>query len=134
MIDFQFLNTKSVKLKYHKEWLKKVIVDEKKKAGDITYIFCNDNHLLEKNIKFLNHYDLTDTISFDYSTKDLVSGDIFISLERVKENSIDYNVNFLDELDRVMVHGLLHLLGYKDKTKKQINKMIFKENIYLEKR
>ena len=98
------------------EWLSKVIVSENKKEGEINYIFCDDEYLLQKNIEFLDHDTLTDIISFDYSMGNLISGDIFISVERVKENAIDFKVPFEEELRRVMAHGILHYCGYKDKT------------------
>ena len=104
---------------------------EGKKVGEIVYVFCNDAYLLKKNIEFLNHNTLTDVITFDYCKKDIISGDILISIERVKDNSRTYGVEFLTELDRVMVHGLLHLLEYKDKTKEEIKTMRAKENYYL---
>ena len=78
--------------------------------------FCNDNYLIKQNIKFLNHNYYTDVLTFDYSDQDIISGDILISVERVYDNAKKFNVEFLSELDRVMAHGLLHLLGYKDKT------------------
>lgn len=100
----------------HEEWLSAVIESEDKTEGEINYIFCDDEYLLQKNIEFLNHDTLTDIISFDYTMGSLISGDIFISVERVKENAADYNVPFEEELRRVMAHGILHYCGYKDKT------------------
>ena len=131
MIDIQFFETKKISLKASVVWLEKVVSNENKKLGEIVVIICKDDYLLEKNIKFLNHDTLTDVISFDYSTDKNISGDIFISIDRVKENAKTYNVTFLKELDRVMVHGLLHLLGYNDKTKKDTKEMKNKENFYL---
>ena len=131
MIDFQFLNTKIIPLKNSNDWLQKVIALEKKKLGEIIFVFCNDSYLLEKNIQFLKHETLTDVISFDYSEGYKISGDIFISIDRVQENAEIFKVRFLNELDRVMVHGLLHLLGYKDKTKEDSKLMRRKEDIYL---
>lgn len=134
MIAFEYLETEEItEINQNKKWLNQVISNESKREGDITYIFCDDDYLLEKNIRFLNHNTLTDVITFDYCEEKSVSGDIFISIERVKENSEIFKVDFLTELNRVMVHGLLHLLGYKDKTEKESNLMRKKENYYLSK-
>tara|TARA_B100000767_G_scaffold166945_1_gene156312 strand:+ start:426 stop:833 length:408 start_codon:yes stop_codon:yes gene_type:complete len=134
MIAFEYLETEEItEINQNKKWLNQVISNETKEEGDITYIFCDDDYLLEKNIRFLNHNTLTDVITFDYCEGNSVSGDIFISIERVKENSEVFKVDFLTELNRVMVHGLLHLLGYKDKTERESNLMRKKENYYLSK-
>ena len=134
MIAFEYLETEEItEINQNKKWLNQVISNEAKEEGDITYIFCDDDYLLEKNIRFLNHNTLTDVITFDYCEGNSVSGDIFISIERVKENSEVFKVDFLTELNRVMVHGLLHLLGYKDKTERESNLMRKKENHYLSK-
>ena len=134
MIAFEYLKTEDItEINQNKKWLNQVISNEDKEEGDITYIFCDDDYLLEKNIRFLNHNTLTDVITFDYCEGNSVSGDIFISIERVKENSEIFKVDFLTELNRVMVHGLLHLLGYKDKTERESNLMRKKENYYLSK-
>ena len=134
MIAFEHLETEEItEINQNKKWLNQVISNEDKQEGIITYIFCNDDYLLEKNIRFLNHNTLTDVITFDYCEGNSVSGDIFISIERVKENSEVFKVDFLTELNRVMVHALLHLLGYKDKTEKESNLMRKKENYYLSK-
>lgn len=131
MIDFQFLETKNITLSDSKYWLEKIITSENKKLGEIVFIFCNDAYLLEKNIKFLKHDTLTDVITFDYCEKDKINGDVFISIDRIKENAIFFDVTFLNELHRVMAHGLLHLLGYKDKTQEDATIMRSKENFYL---
>ena len=131
MIDFQFIKTKIIPLKNNKKWIKKVIYSEKKIVGDIVFVFCNDDYLIEKNIQFLKHNTLTDVITFDYCENEKISGDILISVNRVIENSKLFNVTFSKELDRVMVHGLLHLLGYKDKTKKDSKLMRLKEDFYI---
>jgi len=134
MIDFQYIendklsNTKDLNL-----WLNSVIMEEGMIIGELVYVFCNDEYLLKKNIRFLNHNTLTDVITFDYSDEEIISGDILISTERVVENAKIFNVNYLTELQRVMVHGLLHLLGYKDKIEKDANTMREKENYYLNK-
>lgn len=134
MIDIQFVGKKNFALTNPSEWIKKIIHNENKKTGDIVFIFCNDRYMLEKNIKFLNHDTLTDVITFDYCQEEIISGDILISIDRVKENAKIFNVDFFNELDRVMVHGLLHLLGYKDKNKKDALIMKEKENFYISKK
>ena len=131
MIDFQFIDTQSASIINNKAWLKKVISNEGKKIGEIVFVFCSDDFLLEKNIQFLNHETLTDVITFDYCDGDVISGDILISVDRVEENSKIFNVKFFNELDRVMLHGLLHLLGYGDKNKRDSKIMRAKENFYL---
>ncbi|WP_116790117.1 rRNA maturation RNase YbeY [Flavobacterium psychrotrophum] len=111
----------------YEEWIADVIESEDKTEGEINYIFCDDAYLLEKNIEFLDHDTLTDIISFDYTMGNLISGDIFISIERVKENAVEYNVLFEEELRRVMAHGVLHYCGYKDKTEEDEQIMRVKE-------
>jgi probable rRNA maturation factor len=110
------------------DWIGRVIESEGKTEGEINYIFCDDDYLLEKNKEFLNHDTLTDIISFDYTMGNLISGDIFISIERVKDNAIDYRVDFINELMRVMVHGVLHYIGYTDKTEEGEQEMRDKED------
>ena len=100
----------------YEQWLSHVIASEGKKEGEISYIFCDDNYLLEINKQYLDHDTLTDIISFDYTLGNEISGDIFISVERVKDNAVDFNTPFGAELRRVMAHGILHYCGYKDKT------------------
>ena len=134
MIDFRFIDKKSFSFVRNKNWLKKVVSNEGKKVGEIVFVFCTDDFLLKKNIQFLNHNTLTDVITFDYCEGDVISGDILISIDRVKENSEIFNVKFLNELDRVMLHGLLHLLGHKDKNKHDAKIMRSKENFYLSKK
>jgi rRNA maturation RNase YbeY len=109
-------------------WISEVIESEDKTEGEINYIFCDDEYLLQKNIEFLDHDTLTDIISFDYTMGNLISGDIFISVERVKENAQEFNVSFDDELRRVMAHGILHYCGYKDKTEEDSAVMRSKED------
>lgn len=113
--------------KNYSDWITRVVVGEQYKVGEITFVFCDDNYLLEMNQRYLNHDTLTDIITFDYCENGLVSGDIFISEERVKENAVSYKVGFETELKRVMAHGVLHLLGYKDKTVEDSLKMRSKE-------
>ena len=103
-----------------KRWLNTILRQYDKNAGEINFIFCSDNYLLEINNKFLMHDYFTDIITFDYCEGLKVSGDIYISLDRVKDNSELFGYSFLDELLRVIVHGLLHLLGYKDKADDEI--------------
>ncbi|RZJ67947.1 MAG: rRNA maturation RNase YbeY [Flavobacterium sp.] len=100
----------------YESWISRIIESEQKKEGDINYIFCDDEYLLEINQKYLNHDTLTDIISFDYSVGNELHGDIFISIERVKENAAEFGVSFESELNRVMAHGVLHYCGYKDKS------------------
>ena len=113
------------------KWISSVIKSEKFKEGDINYVFCDDDYLLKLNIKFLNHNTLTDIISFDDSMGKILHGDIFISIERVKENAEIFKVSFKDELSRVMVHGILHYCGYADKTKQDTQIIRNKENFYI---
>lgn len=112
-------------------WISNTIVNEAFKEGDINFIFCGDDYLLDINVKYLKHSALTDIISFDYSLGKKLSGDIFISVDRVKDNSVKYEVNFDDELHRVIIHGILHFCGYKDKTKEDKRLMRKKEDYYL---
>ena len=113
------------------KWLSKVILTENKSEGDINYIFCDDEYLLQLNQQYLDHDTLTDIISFDYSLGNELHGDIYISIERVKENAVDFNVEFIEELKRVMVHGILHFCGYKDKTGSEKKEMRARENLHL---
>ena len=113
------------------KWIEFTIDQEGREMGEIAYVFCTDEYLLEKNIKYLKHNTLTDIISFDYSIGELISGDIFISIERVMENTDLLNVKFDNELHRVMIHGVLHFCGYKDKNRKDKNIMRSKEDYYL---
>ncbi|QBN19265.1 rRNA maturation RNase YbeY [Flavobacterium nackdongense] len=109
-------------------WISDVIVSEDKKLGEINYIFCDDEYLLQINKEHLQHDYYTDIISFDYTIGNEISGDMFISIERVKDNAVDFNVSFEDELRRVMVHGVLHYCGYKDKSESDVVLMRSKED------
>ncbi len=109
-------------------WISSVIVSEDKKEGEINYIFCDDEYLLGLNKQYLNHDTLTDIISFDYSVGKELHGDIFISTERVLENAAEFKVTFEEELKRVMVHGVLHYCGYKDKSDEDEKLMRSKED------
>ncbi len=113
------------------KWIEFTLHQENKELGELNYIFCNDNYLLDINIKQLKHNTLTDIISFDFSLGEIISGDIFISTERVEENSLLFNNNFKDELHRVMIHGVMHYCGYKDKTELEKKLMRSKEDYYL---
>jgi rRNA maturation RNase YbeY len=105
-----------------------LVADKKKIIGNISYIFCTDEKLLQINKKYLQHDTYTDVITFDYVEDDIVSGDIFISVERVHENAHTFNVTIKEELLRVMIHGVLHLLGLKDKTQQERERMRAAEN------
>jgi probable rRNA maturation factor len=109
-------------------WLSAVIVSENKTEGEINYIFCDDEYLHKINVEYLNHDTLTDIISFDYTMGNEIGGDIFVSIERVLDNSKDYNTSFNDELKRVLVHGVLHYCGYKDKSEADETLMRTKED------
>ena len=113
------------------KWLKLVAESEIRRIGDISIIFCSDNYILDVNQKYLNHDYFTDIITFDYCEGDKLSGDLFISVDSVMENSVEYGTEFKDELNRVIVHGILHLIGYDDRNKKDIEVMRKKENYYL---
>ncbi len=113
-------------------WFKDIAVSEGKILGVVTIIFCSDAYLLNLNIKFLNHDFFTDIITFDYCEGDRLDGDIFISVDTVRSNSVEYGTSFDNELARVMVHGLLHLVGYDDQTEEQVRVMREKEDFYLD--
>lgn len=113
------------------DWIKNVILAEGKVPGNISFIFCSDDYLLEVNRKYLNHDYFTDIVTFDYVEFDIISGDIFISTDRIRENAAEFNTSFENELNRIMIHGVLHLLGYKDKSKKDKIQMSGKEDFYL---
>lgn len=113
------------------KWISLVISKEGFKEGEINYIFCDDDYLFKLNVEFLGHNTLTDIISFDYTVGKILQGDVFISIERVADNANDFNVRFNDELHRVIVHGVLHYCGYKDKTESEAKVMRSKEDSYL---
>ena len=113
-------------------WLKTVAESEVKKIGQVNIIFCSDNYILDINQKYLQHDYFTDIITFDYCENDVLSGDLFISVDSVSENAIFYKTEFTDELNRVIVHGVLHLIGYDDHSDEDIKMMRSKENYYLE--
>jgi rRNA maturation RNase YbeY len=111
-----------------KQWIKFIAEKENKQVGAINYVFCNDDELLAINLKHLNHNTLTDIITFDYTEGNVIHSDIFISIDRVKENATKFKVTFEEELHRVLIHGILHLCGFKDKSKLDAELMRKKEN------
>lgn len=125
-VDFKLKNTRNII-----QWIKESVKKERSLIGEINYIFCCDNYLLSLNQDFLGHETLTDIITFDYSVKNSISGEIYISIERVKENSMKFRCDFEEELRRVMIHGVLHLSGYNDKLPTEVSKMRKKEDAYL---
>jgi rRNA maturation RNase YbeY len=133
MIDFQFINKEipGFNSEFFVLSLTNLLDQESKVLGDISIIFVTDSYLLEMNQKYLNHDYYTDIITFDYCEMNIVSGDLFISIDRVQENADTFNVDLLTELHRVMIHGVLHLCGYKDKTIEEERLMRDLENKYL---
>jgi len=111
----------------YSDWIERVILSESKNYGEVNYIFCDDDYLFKINVDYLDHDTLTDIISFDYSDKLNIQGDIFISVDRVKENAKLFKVSLENELRRVMAHGILHYCGYKDKTEEDSKIMRQKE-------
>lgn len=130
---FEDINPISIQEKTIKYHINKLINNEFKKVGDITVIFCSDNYLLDVNKQYLNHNYYTDIITFDYVEDNVISGDLFISIDRVKENAEEYAVSLIKELYRVVFHGVLHLIGYNDKSNEEQQVMTQKENFYLAK-
>lgn len=122
-LDFQPKKKNSLR-----KWINAIAEQEKHTIGNINYVFCSEDELLKLNTQYLKHKSHTDIITFDYSDKNKISGDIFISVERVTENAKKYNTTFDDELHRVLIHGILHLCGYKDKTDEQEKIMRKKED------
>ncbi|MBA4850028.1 rRNA maturation RNase YbeY [Emticicia sp. BO119] len=135
MINFHIENI-AIKIQHKlklKNWLKSIITSEGFSLGEINYIFCSDDYLLKINIEYLDHDYFTDIITFDNSLEEsLIEGDIFISIDRVKENALTYEVSFEHELKRVLAHGILHLCGFFDKTPEEEKLMRSKENHYLQ--
>ncbi|AQY21944.1 rRNA maturation RNase YbeY [Riemerella anatipestifer] len=115
------------------KWLEQIILSEHKKLGKINYIFCDDEYLLKINQEHLQHDYYTDIITFDYVRGNTISGDIFVSLERIKDNASTLSKDYQSEFLRVLAHGVLHLCGYKDKTEEDIKTMRGKEDFYLNK-
>ena len=132
MISFNYENNFKIdNIQILQTWIEGVIVSEKFELGEINYIFCDDDYLHNLNVEYLNHDTLTDVISFDYTVGNVIQGDIYISTERVADNAQDFKATFSDELHRVMVHGVLHYCGYKDKSENDSKIMREKENYYL---
>lgn len=125
-IKFEFKNKLA-----NSRWLKMVAGSEIKTLGDISIIFCSDNYILDVNIRYLHHDYFTDVITFDYCEGDKLSGDLFISIDSVRENAVEFGTEFDEELHRVIVHGLLHLIGYDDHTPEDQKQMRAKEDYYL---
>lgn len=128
-IDFVFKAKRA-----HAAWLKSVAEEEGRRLGEISVVFCSDSYLLEMNRKYLGHDYFTDIITFDYSEAGVLSGDLFISIDTVRSNAAFYSAEFKDELDRVIVHGILHLAGHDDNSEEDFAAMKEMENHYLEKR
>lgn len=126
-IDFQFKPKR-----FTSSWLKTVAESEIRRLGEVNLIFCSDNYILDINQRFLQHDYFTDIITFDYCEGNVLSGDLFISVDSVRENSLEYGTEFEDELNRVIVHGVLHLVGYDDHTEEDVKEMRSKENYYLD--
>ena len=133
MISYHFENTDFVFMErdLNNRWLRTVAESEMKRIGNIAIIFCSDGYLLDVNRKYLGHDYFTDIITFDYCEGERLSGDLFISVDSVRENAVEYGTEFANELNRVMVHGLLHLIGYDDHTEEDVKTMREKENQYL---
>ena len=124
MITFNFQYPfRFVKRTLYRLWIREMVQSKSKKIGDVNYIFCDDEYLLSINQQYLQHDTYTDIITFDYCEEDILNGDIFISIERVRENAQKFEVSFQEELVRVMAHGMLHLCGYKDKKKSEAEEM-----------
>lgn len=132
MIDIQYNTEFSLKNESKlKDWISSEISKRGYKEGDILYVFCSDEELLKINQEFLNHDTYTDIISFDYTMGKLISGEIYISIDRVQENAIAFGVPFEEELHRVMIHGILHFCGYKDSTESEQQIMRKEEDLAL---
>jgi rRNA maturation RNase YbeY len=128
MIEFHFKSDLIIKnTTNYSDWITRILESEDYTLGQLDYIFCTDDYLLELNRQYLSHDTLTDIITFDYSNGSTISGDVFISTERVSENANKYGVDFENELLRVMSHGVLHLMGYGDKTDSEVKWMREKE-------
>lgn len=135
MIDFAYQNDfKLTNEEVVRTWISSIIASEGYAEGDINYVFCDDDYLLNINKEFLHHDTLTDIISFDYSLGTQIHGEIYISTDRVSENAASFETDFIHELHRVIIHGILHYCGYKDKTDAQAAEMRSKEEEALKKR
>jgi rRNA maturation RNase YbeY len=123
------VSTKTPSKRLLKAWIKEFVSNHGKKVGELAFVFCSDEKLLEVNQNFLQHDYYTDIITFDYCEGEIVSGDIFISVERVKENAISHNVEYNTELLRVLAHGVLHLIGFQDKSTEKKKEMTENEDL-----
>ncbi|MEX0982281.1 MAG: rRNA maturation RNase YbeY [Bacteroidales bacterium] len=117
--------------KLYRQWIDEVVNDYSKSIGNLNFIFTTNDYLLEINKQFLNHNHFTDVITFSYNDKDIVSGDIFVSIDQVKLNSIEHKESFINELSRIMIHGVLHLLGFNDDSREEMKKMRMMETASL---
>lgn len=133
MIQFFYENLPETVNTAYTIWLEEIILSEGKKIGEINYIFCDDEYLLKVNQDYLQHDYYTDIITFDYVKGKTISGEIFVSLQRISDNASTLSKNFEEELRRILAHGILHLSGYKDKTEEEEKLMRSKEDFYLAK-
>lgn len=133
MIHFFYENLPESVNSDYKTWLEDIILSEEKKPGEINYIFCDDEYLLKVNQDYLQHDYYTDIITFDYVKGKTISGEIFVSLQRISDNASTLYKDYEEELRRVLAHGILHLCGYKDKTEEEEKEMRRKEEVYLAK-
>lgn len=133
MIQFFYENLPETVNTDYKTWLEDIILSEEKKTGEINYIFCDDEYLLKVNQDYLQHDYYTDIITFDYVKGKTISGEIFVSLQRISDNASTLSKEYEEELRRVLAHGILHLCGYKDKTEEEELLMRSKEDFYLAK-
>lgn len=131
MIQFFYENLPETVSTEYKAWLEDIILSEDKKLGEINYIFCDDEYLLKVNQDYLQHDYYTDIITFDYVKGKTISGEIFVSLQRISDNASALSKEYEEELRRVLAHGILHLSGYKDKTEEEEQLMRSKEDFYL---
>ena len=133
MIQFFYENLPETVNTQYKKWLEEIILSEEKKLGDINYIFCDDEYLLKINQDYLQHDYYTDIITFDSVKGKTISGEIFVSLQRISDNASTLTKNYEEELRRVLAHGILHLCGYKDKSEEEEQEMRSKEDFYIAK-
>lgn len=130
---FEEINEFDIQQEEKTEWIKSCVGEYKRETGNLNFIFCTDLYLLKINKEYLNHDYYTDIITFNYCEDNIISGDIFISIDRVEENAKEYNVNFNIELSRVIIHGILHLIGLNDHSENEIKEMREAENTCLRK-
>lgn len=133
MIQYFYENITETVDQNYKIWLQDIIVSEQKKIGEINYIFCDDEYILKVNQDYLQHDYYTDIITFDYVKGKTISGEIFVSLQRISDNASTLSKDYEEELRRVLAHGILHLCGYKDKSEEEEREMRNKEDYYLNK-